>query len=183
MTARAALGLLLANWLPASAETFYVRPDGTGDYPNIQAAVDAADDGDVIVLADGVFRGEGNWDVWVLDKSVTIESESGDPASTAMDCEDGANQHRAFFLGGGVQPVVVHGIGMLHGHASVAIPAGGAVNVSECDVVFYKCLFAGNRATYEGRHLRTVVSTPDYMLHLLQQRGDMGRRRLSPGFG
>ena len=51
------IGLLAFS---ASGETYVVRPNGTGDFPNIQAAVNAAVDGDVIALTDGVFRGSGN---------------------------------------------------------------------------------------------------------------------------
>jgi len=33
---------------PSVADTFIVRPDGTGDYATIQAAVIASQDGDII---------------------------------------------------------------------------------------------------------------------------------------
>ncbi|MBE0536854.1 MAG: right-handed parallel beta-helix repeat-containing protein [Phycisphaerae bacterium] len=56
--------------------TINVSPDGSGEYPTIQAAVDAAADGDVIVLADGVYSGEGNCGVTVA-KSLTIKSAGG----------------------------------------------------------------------------------------------------------
>jgi pectin methylesterase-like acyl-CoA thioesterase len=36
------------------ADVFVVSPDGSGDFPTIQAAVDAASDGDDIELTDGV---------------------------------------------------------------------------------------------------------------------------------
>lgn len=32
------------------------------EYPTIQSAVDAAGDGDTILIADGVYSGEGNFD-------------------------------------------------------------------------------------------------------------------------
>jgi len=40
----------------ANAATYVVTPDGTGDFPTIQAAIDAAVTGDVIQLTDGVFH-------------------------------------------------------------------------------------------------------------------------------
>ena len=40
---------------PAFSDTITVRQDGTGDYDSIQAAVDAAQDGDVISLGPGVW--------------------------------------------------------------------------------------------------------------------------------
>ncbi len=59
------------------AATWNVTPDGTGDFPTIQAAVDAAVDGDEILLADGTFAGVGNHYVSFLGKAITIRSASG----------------------------------------------------------------------------------------------------------
>jgi pectin methylesterase-like acyl-CoA thioesterase len=54
------LGLALALAGAASAATYVILPDGSGDYATIQAAIDAAAPGDVIELADGIFSGPGN---------------------------------------------------------------------------------------------------------------------------
>ena len=43
---KVAIILLLSS--PAQATTYHINPEGTGDYPTIQAAVDASVDGDVI---------------------------------------------------------------------------------------------------------------------------------------
>jgi len=48
---------------PAHAATIVVAPDGSGDRPTIQAAIDVAAPGDVIELQDGVFTGAGNRDM------------------------------------------------------------------------------------------------------------------------
>jgi hypothetical protein len=41
--------------VPVSATTYLVTPDGTGDYPTIQLAVDAVVDGDIIELTPRTF--------------------------------------------------------------------------------------------------------------------------------
>ena len=51
-----------------------VSPDGSGDYMTIQAAIDAAVAGDVIVLAEAVYRGQGNCNLDTGGKAVTIRS-------------------------------------------------------------------------------------------------------------
>ncbi len=56
-----ASSLLLAP--SAGGATLLVNPNGTGDYPTIQAAIDAASSGDIIELGNGTFAGEGNNDV------------------------------------------------------------------------------------------------------------------------
>jgi hypothetical protein len=78
---------------PSLAETFTVHPDGTGDYPTIQAAVDAATHGDTIVLADGTFTGPGNRDVEVTS-ALSFRSQSGNPATCIIDCEGTPSSYR-----------------------------------------------------------------------------------------
>jgi hypothetical protein len=74
---RLAVSLLLLLILPcvACAEIYVVCPDGTGDFPNIQAAINAAHDGDVIVLTEGTFSGPGNNEILFQGKAITVTSE------------------------------------------------------------------------------------------------------------
>jgi parallel beta-helix repeat protein len=48
-----------------------------GDYPTIQAAVDVSIDGDTVLIADGVYTGEGNINIKLKDKKIVIKSEFG----------------------------------------------------------------------------------------------------------
>ena len=79
--------VLLASADQAIAATFVVKPDGTGDFPVIQAAIDAAANGDEILLTDGVFRGKGNKEVHFWGKAVTVRSQSGNPGDCIIDAE------------------------------------------------------------------------------------------------
>jgi hypothetical protein len=56
------------------------------DYPTIQAALDAAADGDLILVANGRYRGDGNRNLDFLGKAVTLRSVSGHPAECTIDC-------------------------------------------------------------------------------------------------
>jgi len=47
------------------------------DYLTIQAAVDVSNDGDTVLIADGVYTGEGNINIKLNDKKVVIKSEFG----------------------------------------------------------------------------------------------------------
>lgn len=51
-----------------------INADGTGDYPTIQAAINASADGDVIILQPGYYIGEGNRDIDFLGKAITVRS-------------------------------------------------------------------------------------------------------------
>jgi hypothetical protein len=72
-----------------------------GDYPTIQAAVDAASNGDEVVLADGVFTGDGNYNIDILGKTITVRSQSGDPNTCILDVPGEYNEvaQRGFYLG------------------------------------------------------------------------------------
>ena len=65
------IGLLALSGV-AMADEYVVLPDGTGDFPTIQAAIAAVADGDVILLAAGTFTGEGNRDLDFLGKGITV---------------------------------------------------------------------------------------------------------------
>lgn len=99
------LVLLALPEADSRAATYLVRPDGTGDFPNIQSAIDAARTGDTIELADGVFRGEGNRDIDYRGLAITVRSRSGDPESCTIDCEGTElDTHRGFFFLSGEGP-------------------------------------------------------------------------------
>jgi hypothetical protein len=83
-------GLLAAAFAlaaPAHAATYLVRPDGTGDFPTIDAAIQYAQDQDVILLDDGTFTGPGNRDLSFHGKAITIRSASGTPETCVIDCQ------------------------------------------------------------------------------------------------
>lgn len=58
------------------------------DAPTIQAALEVARDGDTILVADGVYQGDGNRDLSMPDLSVVIRSVNG-PAATIIDGQGG----------------------------------------------------------------------------------------------
>jgi len=53
--------LLIAPSL-VRAKTTIIKPDKSGDFPTIQAAIDAAENGDEIVLEQGIYTGAENRD-------------------------------------------------------------------------------------------------------------------------
>ena len=57
----------------APADTIHV-PSRFG---SIQAAIDAAQDGDTVVVGDGTYTGEGNRDIRFRGKAITVRSENG----------------------------------------------------------------------------------------------------------
>lgn len=129
------------------ATTWTVRPDGTGDFPTIQAAVSGASDGDVIQLTNGTFSGEGNRDVDFLGKSLTVQSQSGDFAGCIIDCGGTpAEPHRAFVLEDGpVSPCLIVGLTFQGAEAPGTYGLGGAIYVERVPLRIIACCFRENR--------------------------------------
>ncbi|MCA9750909.1 MAG: right-handed parallel beta-helix repeat-containing protein [Gemmatimonadetes bacterium] len=71
--------VLVASRL-AGATTYHLNADGTGDFPTIADAAAVVVDGDVILLADGVYSGPGNT-LAASVREVELRSESGRPGN------------------------------------------------------------------------------------------------------
>jgi hypothetical protein len=132
----------------ASATTYVVTPDGTGNFPTIQAAIDAADNGDIIELTDGTFRGDGNRDVDCLGKALTVRSQSGNPESCVLDCEASASDyHRGFiFQSGEGAGTVLQGITIRNGYC----PRGGGLLCIAASPRVVACIVERNAALDNG---------------------------------
>jgi len=123
----------------AAGATYVISPDGLGDYPTIQAAVSAATDGDIIELTDGTFTGDGNRDIQVPSRPITIRSQSGNFLECLIDCEGGARaEHRGFWFQAavGTGNVTLEGIGVLHGYSTVG---GGGIWVDGANTIIRSC--------------------------------------------
>lgn len=82
---------IIFGYVPAIlGTTCLVCPDGSGDFLTIQAAVESANDGDVILLCDATFSGPGNRDIDFLGKAITIQSASENAHSCVIDLDSAA---------------------------------------------------------------------------------------------
>ena len=61
----------------SQATTYFVAPDGSGDYPTIAAAISACVNGDIISLGDGTFEGDGNRDLTFMGLERVIAQSCG----------------------------------------------------------------------------------------------------------
>jgi hypothetical protein len=137
----------------AAADIWFVKPDGTGAAPTIQAAVDSSSAGDIVLLANGTYTGDGNRDIYV-DKAITIISISENPELCIIDCQGSDTEyHRGFTIGSGC---ALQGVTITNGWHE----EGGALDIGPQSTVT-NCCFTGNHAWYSGGAM-IVWSTWDW---------------------
>ncbi|GJM44205.1 MAG: hypothetical protein DHS20C21_10470 [Gemmatimonadota bacterium] len=125
-TALLALALLTP---PSFARTWHINPDGTGDAPTIQAAVDSAAAGDVVLLEAGVFLEQV-----ALKSDLTLRSLTG-PTATSIDAA--GQRLYCIYTAGSVDNVTVEGI-RFTGVGRAAIVLGGT------NILFRDCIIEDN---------------------------------------
>lgn len=138
-----AVGIAVAACVsPALATDWWLNPFGTGDFPTIQAALASASvvNGDIIVLAEGLYGGPGNRDISFLGKNVTVRSPSGNNYQDDVIIECGGSPgipHRGFiFNSGETAEAKLLGIEIRHGYVENADGAGIWIGASSPTIDF-----------------------------------------------
>jgi len=142
------------------------------DQPTIQAGIDAANDGDEILVADDTWTGAGNKNLDFGGKAITLSSENG-PDNCIIDCE---NDGRGFYFHSGEgSDSVVSGFTITNGQVgwyesgagincvsssptitncyilyNTADYHGGGINCESSSAVVRDCIIERNSSTYEG---------------------------------
>jgi parallel beta-helix repeat protein len=137
---------IAALLVPASASVYVVSPGGSGSSATIQDAIDAAHNGDTIMLADGVFTGVGNCDIDFSGKAIHVCAMSGEPEECVVDCE--GNGRGFFFRSGEGRGSVLEGITIRNGAvyrpevppfppsgAGISCTNGSSPLISRCAIV------------------------------------------------
>ncbi len=160
--ARIALAMVCAGaCAPAvKGEVWIVAPDGSGNAPTVQAAIDLATDGDEILLTDGVFTGDGNRDVGLRGKVLTVRSVSGDPTACILDVQGSAGQPHAGFLidEGETTASLIADITIRGGHH---VGGGSAVDCMSAGITLRGSIFAGNEVNQALRFTSSSTVVED----------------------
>ena len=110
----------------AAQSVLVISPDGLGDYPTIQAGIDAAVPGDTLSLGIGTFSGPGNRDLDFGGKNLTLLGAGADPAAVVLDAGGSmGDPHRhLWFHSGEDSTSVIENVTLAGGYAT---DEGGAV--------------------------------------------------------
>ena len=134
-----------------------VDDDGPAEFDNIQAAIDDANDGDEIVIADGIYTGVGNRDIDFLGKAITVKSQSG-PNNCIIDCNGTEDDpHRGFYFHNNEDTnSVLDGFSISNGYGldkevwGKLWSAGGAILCERSSPKIVSCVIEDNYAAVAG---------------------------------
>jgi len=117
------------------------------NYATIQEAINAAEDSDMVIVADGIYTGPGNRDIDFKGKAIIVRSESG-PENCIIDCngtED--DRHRGFYFHTDERASsIVKGFTITNGYGGT----GGAIFCKRSSPMIANCIIADNGAKRYG---------------------------------
>jgi len=130
----------------SQARIITVDDDGSADFNNIQAAINDANNGDTIIVSDGIYNGDGNRDIDFNGKTITLKSEGG-PENCIIDCNGTEELHRGFYFHSGEgADSVLDGFTITNGCAY----KGGAIYCRySSSPTIINCIIRGNISPYE----------------------------------
>ncbi len=113
------------------------------EFMTIQEAIDAALDGDMVLVADGVYRGDGNKNMDYLGKAIHVGSENG-PILCTIDLEGDGFGFR--FENGETGTSILSGFTIRNGFS----PSGAGIQVSGASPLIDRCIIVGNIYSASG---------------------------------
>jgi len=127
-------------------------------YPTIQTAIDAAVNGDEVVVADDIYTGTGNRDIEFFGKAITVRSKYG-PENCIIDCEGSTEEpHRGFYFHSGeTSSAVLDGFTIRNGQTDNGGGIGCYLNSSP---TITNCIISENKAGYWGGGIDCRDSSP-----------------------
>ena len=134
---------LIISAVPCWARTIKVDDNGPADFNTIQAAINNANDGDTILIADGIYSDSGNYSIDLLGKVITVKSENG-PVNCIIDCR---HYGPGFYFGNGTGiDTILEGVTVTRGTSHY----GGGIYCDNSSPTIKNCIIKGNIAYSDG---------------------------------
>ena len=144
--------------LLASGSVFSAMINVPADHTTIQAAIDAAVNGDMVLVADGTYTGEGNVNLDFKGKAITVKSAGGADVCI-IDCENIIDVGGFNFHSGETESSVLDGFTITKANAVSSENHGILVTGSSSPIII-NCVIVNNVAPYGGGIICAYSSKP-----------------------
>ena len=134
------LTLILCFFL-LSPLTYAVTINVPADQPTIQSGIDVAQNGDTVLVDDGIYKGEGNVNIDFKGKGITLKSRNGAEA-TIIDCEEKENTRGLIFQNDETDASVLDGFTIKNG----VHEHGGGIYLSYASPTIKNCVIDSNQS-------------------------------------
>ncbi len=125
------------------------------EQPTIQAGIDTAQNGDIVLVDDGIYKGEGNVNIDFTGKRITLKSRNGAEA-TIIDCEKKFETRGFSFQNDETVDSVLDGFTIKNG----VHEHGGGIYLSYASPTIKNCVIDGNRSIKRGAGIYCLNSDP-----------------------
>ena len=135
------------------------------DQFNIQAGIDAAVDGDSVLVSDGTYTGLGNVNLDFKGKAITVRSVNG-AGATIIDCRDEYTRG-LYFQNGETSLSVLDGFTITRGNATGVWPSnmGGGISFNNSSPTITNCIIVNNQAARYGGGVFCYDSSSPYFIN------------------
>ena len=132
---------------PCFARIITVDDNGPADFNSIQAAINDANNGDIITVQPGIYTGDGNRDIDFLGKVITVKSENG-PENCIIDCDATyEDNHRGFyFVHNEGRDSVLDGLTITNAYIVVMCEGGAGIYIDGASPTINNCIITANMA-------------------------------------
>jgi hypothetical protein len=120
------------------------------EYPTIQAAINAASDGDIVIIVPGTYTDYGNYNLDFGGKAITVRgTDPNDPevvSATVIDCQSTAGRRGFYFHSGEDEDSIVSGLTIKGGKITGDPAMGGGIYCSGSSPKIENCILTNNAA-------------------------------------
>ena len=132
---------IILSLICVNTQTFAAVIHVPADHPTIQSGIDAAKDGDTVLVADGIYRGEGNVNIDFKGKQITVKSQNGAEATT-IDCGRNPETRGFIFQNKETNATVLDGFTIKNGRHEF----GGGIFCNNASPTIQNCTISWNKA-------------------------------------
>ena len=136
---RSIYSIIIVCFSTLSPLTFAATINVPADQPTIQAGIDISQNGDTVLVDDGIYKGEGNVNIDFKGKLITVKSRNGAEA-TIIDCEEKVETRGFTFQNSETDASVLDGFTIKNG----MYQKGSAIYLNAASPTIMNCVIDGN---------------------------------------